>query len=204
MANLKVLKAEKRNLLSSFFITLLIGIAYQQMITTVDTSIRVNGITIENILLILTFFFISMRFFIGNQLHLLSDAFLRLPGLVWIYDLMVIIVQSMIFIFLGGYVTVGANANSGIGFIELLIMLYSVDVGWISSQWLLGKYYPRWKREFVPKEWAILNFALVVIMVCVFILFDNLYCLGGVALIFIINLLGFIIDVVLIDHYEII
>ena len=45
-------QVEKRNLLSSFFITLLIGLAYQEMIPVVRESVRTNGLVLETFLLV--------------------------------------------------------------------------------------------------------------------------------------------------------
>ena len=49
MTDEKVKKAEKRNLLSSFFITVLIGLAYQEMVSPVRESVRASGITLGTV-----------------------------------------------------------------------------------------------------------------------------------------------------------
>ena len=99
MENPKKQQIEKRNLLSSFFVTLLIGLAYQEMISPVRASVRAYGVRLDTFLIMSIFFMTSMRFFVGNQLHLLSESHASMPGLVWFYDLMVIIVQSVVLIF---------------------------------------------------------------------------------------------------------
>ena len=105
----------------------------------------------------LVFFLTSMRFFIGNQLHLLNESLTRMPGNVWLYDLMVIIAQSVAFIFLGGVCSPEANRSAKIGFVEILIVIYVIDVLWIVSQWIIGRLKAEYKREFVPWVWGILN-----------------------------------------------
>jgi CDP-diglyceride synthetase len=152
MENTKKQQIEKRNLLSSFFVTLLIALAYQEMITPVRKSVRTSGFTLETSLLMSVFFLTTMRFFVGNQLHLLSESLVTMPGLVWLYDLMVIIVQSVVLTFLGGVSSVEANRQTPIDFVRLLIILYVIDVAWIISQWILGKILPKWRRAFIP--WA--------------------------------------------------
>jgi hypothetical protein len=202
MEDTKKQQVEKRNLLSSFFITLLIALAYQEMVSPVRESVRAYGITLGTSLLMATFFLTTMRFFIGNQLHLLSDSLVKMPGLVWLYDLMVIIIQSLVLIFLGGVSSVEVNRNITIGFAHLLVALYIIDVIWIASQWVLGKILPRWRRVFIPWAWAILNSVLVVCIVLLNLLVSDLYSPNGMILFFILNLVGFVVDVVLVDYYD--
>jgi CDP-diglyceride synthetase len=57
-------QAEKRNLLSSFFITVLIGIAYQEMIAPVRESVRASGITLGTSILMAVFFLTGIRFWL--------------------------------------------------------------------------------------------------------------------------------------------
>ena len=112
---------EKRNLLSSFFITLLIALAYQEMIAPVRESLHTSGIKLETLLIMTIFLLTTMRFFVGNQLHLLSESLLKMPGLVWFYDLMAIIIQSVVLTFLGGESSVEANRQTPVNFVQLLI-----------------------------------------------------------------------------------
>lgn len=195
-------QAERRNLLSSFFVTLLIGMAYQEMISVVKESFRVEGITLETFFLIATFFFVSMRFFIGNQLHLLSDALIRLPGLVWLYDLMVIIAQCIALVLLGSFSSVEVNQTTAVGFLEFLIILYILDIAWIISQWALGKFLANWRRAFIPWAWAILNSTLVISMLILDAAFVELYSLAMLIWLFALNLIGFVVDVVLVDYFD--
>jgi hypothetical protein len=195
-------QAEKRTLLSSFFITLLIGMGYQEMILVVKESVTTNGIDLGTYLLTAIFFLISMRFFIGNQLHLLSDSFVRLHGLVWLYDLIVIIIQCIALVLLGGFSSVKINRKVSIGFLEFMVALYVIDIVWIFSQWILGKFFLNWKREFVPWAWAILNTSLVIFIIILNTFIDDLYSAKGLIWLCTINLIGFIVDVVLVDYYD--
>jgi len=193
---------DKRNLLSSFFITVLIGIAFQEMIYTIKTPIINDGITINNSFLGLTFFLVSIRFFIGNQLHLFSESFLKSPGLLWLFDLIIIIVQSIILIFLGGLCIVNKNINTSIGFKEFLVILFSIDVFWLFAQWIMGKIVRTWKRHSIPWEWAILNGVLLLFLILINVIIDDVYSDLGLFLLMSTNLIAFIIDVILIDHYD--
>jgi hypothetical protein len=195
-------QTEKRNLLSSFFITVLIGLAYQEMITPVRDSIRHSGITLGTSLLMAVFFLTSIRFFIGNQLYLVDKSLIDMPGLVWFYDLMFIIIQSVLLIFLGGVSSVEANRDTKIGFLELLIALYIIDVVWIISQWLIGKILQSWRRKEIPSPWAYLNAGSVFFMLVLNSLVMDLYTIGGLLFLFVINLGAFVIDIILVDRYK--
>jgi hypothetical protein len=202
MEDAKKQQIEKRNLLSSFFVTLLIALAYQEMIVPVGESVRTSGMTLETFLLMTIFFVTTMRFFVGNQLHLLSESLVKMPGLVWFYDLMVIIIQSVVLTFLGGVSSVEVNRQTSVDFIQLLIILYVIDVAWIISQWILGKILPKWRRAFIPWAWAILNSILVICMVALGFFVDDKYSTFGIIILFVLNFIGFIVDVVLVDYYD--
>jgi CDP-diglyceride synthetase len=202
MEDAKKQQIEKRNLLSSFFVTLLIALAYQEMIVPVRESVRTSGMTLGTFLLMTIFFVTTMRFFVGNQLHLLSESLVKMPGLVWFYDLMVIIIQSVVLTFLGGVSSVEVNRQTSVDFIQLLIILYVIDVAWIISQWILGKILPKWRRAFIPWAWAILNSILVICMVALGFFVDDKYSTFGIIILFVLNFIGFIVDVVLVDYYD--
>jgi len=202
MENTKKQQIEKRNLLSSFFVTLLIALAYQEMITPVRESVRTSGFTLETFLLMSVFFLTTMRFFVGNQLHLLSESLVTMPGLVWFYDLMIIIIQSVVLTFLGGVSSVEANRQTPVDFVQLLIILYVIDVAWIISQWILGKILPKWRRVFIPWAWGILNSILVICIQAFRFFVNDIYSTFGIVVLFVLNLIGFIVDVVLVDYYD--
>lgn len=202
MEDAKKQQIEKRNLLSSFFVTLLIALAYQEMIVPVGESVRTSGMTLETFLLMTIFFVTTMRFFVGNQLHLLSESLVKMPGLVWFYDLMVIIIQSVVLTFLGGVSSVEVNRQTSMDFIQLLIILYVIDVAWIISQWILGKILPKWRRAFIPWAWAILNSILVICIVALGFFVDDKYSTFSIIILFVLNFIGFIVDVVLVDYYD--
>jgi len=144
-----------------------------------------------------------MRFFIGNQLHLISKTLASMSGKVWFYDLMVIILQTVALIFLGGVSSVEASRTARIDFVEILIALYAIDVLWITSQWALGKIFPSWRREFIPWAWGILNTVLIVCMTLLWLIVDDLYSSTGLIWLGILNGVAFVVDVILVDYYDI-
>ena len=195
-------RAEKLNLLSSFFVTVLIGLAYQEMIGPVRESVRASGITAGTLILLVVFFLVSMRFFIGNQLHLLDAKLIAMPGRVWFYDLMWIIVQCIALIFLGGVASVEVNRQIHIGFIELLVGLYAIDVLWIASQWLLGQMARSWHRRSIPWEWAIVNAALVVAVLLLQAMVTDPYGTPALLVLLAFNTVAFAVDIFLVDRHR--
>lgn len=191
---------EKRNLVSSFFVTLLIGIAFQEMVSTVRESVRSTGLSMETCLLVLAFFMNAMRFFIGNIIHLISSSLEKMPGMLWFYDLIIITIQSMIIIFTGGLCSVESNLLTTIGFYPLLILLYLIDTLWIVSQWLIGLAAPTWRRHRVPWEWALLNAFSAICLGLAALLLNDWYAMTGILILFVVSLVGFVADVFLVDH----
>ena len=195
---------EKRNLVSSVFIAMLIGLAYQEMITTVRQAVHASGITWGTVILFSVFFLTSIRFFIGNQLHLLSDALVRMRGDLWFFDFMVITFQTSLLAFLGGASCVDVCRVARVGFVDILLALYVVDVIWILLQWVLGKLFAGWRREFIPWAWAILNTLLAISLIVLQLVFDDIY--SDAALIWLVSssAAAFVVDIVLVDYFNLI
>lgn len=195
---------EKRNIISSIFIAMLIGLAYAETFPPVRESVRTYGLTLGTIILFFVFFLTSMRFFIGNQLHLLSETCVQMRGDMWLYDFLVITFQTLILCFLGSLSSVNINYQVQIDFVDLLIFLYAVDIAWIISQKVLGILFHSWKREFIPWAWAILNVLLVISIVVLRLTVSDIYSNTGLIWLGILNVIAFISDIMLIDHYDII
>lgn len=195
--------ADKRNLLSSVFIGLLLALAYQEMVPPARESFRSDGPTFGLAILLSIFFLTTMRFFIGAILHLVSDDLVKLPGGHWFIDFMVISVEMTIIIFMGGLVSIDANRSAKFGFFGLLTLLYLVDVLWIFGQWLAGKVKPDLKRPFIPSRWGYLNTVLIVVMLVAFLLWRDLYAFPALIVLGIANVGAFVVDVILIDQYKV-
>lgn len=194
-------RAKRRELFPSFFMVVLIGIAYQEMVSASRESFRARGLTLGTVGLSLIFFLTAMRFFVGDYLHLQSGPMLSARGPVWFYDLMVIIAQATLLMYLGGLVSVEASKNSPVGFFWMLIILYASDVVWIISQALLGRLFHGWRRTFIPWPWCVLNSLLIGIMLlanasC------SIYSAEGIWIMGLVNGLGFVMDMVLVDYYD--
>jgi hypothetical protein len=125
-----------------------------------------------------------------------------MPGLVWLYDLMVIITQCIVLVFMGGDATFKQNQGVAIGFVELLITLYVIDVLWIISQWVFGKIIPLWKRNFLPWVWGVLNAVLVIFIIILKFIVGDIYSTTGLIWLLGLNFIAFLVDVVLVDYYD--
>lgn len=169
------------------------------MVPVVRGSIVESGFSSATLVLAVVFFLTSMRFFIGNQLHLVSDLLVGLPGKVWLYDFLFIIGQSVLLIFLGGVTSVEASRESGIDFIWLLVALYAVDVGWISFQWVLGWIADSWRRPAIAWQWAALNSALIAGIVLTVVTADDPYSRVPIAVLAALNAVAFVVDLIMLD-----
>jgi hypothetical protein len=196
---------EKRNVVSSIFVTLLVGIAFREATRPTLDSINEMGITWEVLILLVAFFLTTMRFFIGNQLHLLSQSLLQKAGIVWFFDFAVIVVQSFILTLLGATSSAKSSLGQRVGFLEFLLLLYALDVLWIASQWLMGKLFgATWQRDFIPWAWAVLNFSSTVVFSLIKALTTNVYSGLPLLVIGLVSVIAFTVDVVLVDYYDVI
>lgn len=192
-----------RNVLSGVLISVLIGLAFQEMVAPVRDSVRSVGFTWATFLIAVIFFLTSVRFFIGNQLHLLNEDLLAMSGFVWFYDLVWILLQTLVLVFLGGVASYEATSIASVSFVTMLIVLFVIDVFWICSQWLLGNLLPGWKREFIPWGWAILNSSQVICLLFLKFVVANIYEGFGLFFLVAINIVAFVVDILLLDYYDV-
>lgn len=200
----KLQQKETKRLLSAILVGALIGIAFQEMVNPVRESIRAFGFTWQIILLFFCFFFTAIRFYLGNQLHLLSDSLLSMKGTVWLFDLIVILFETALIVFLGGVSSVEESSKAKIGFFGLLLLLLAIDIVWILSQWLFGGMSKEWKRKNIPWQWALLNFILAASMVLLIYKVDNVYSPVGLIWLTVLSVTAFICDVRLINYCRLI
>jgi hypothetical protein len=195
---------ERRNLISSVFVAMLLGIAYQEMLNPVRDSVRTSGLKAVNVFLALSFFFTSIRFFIGNQLHLLSESSASIRGDIWLYDFLVIVIQSIFICFLGGVSSEEVNRITHVTFFDILIILYLLDISWVVSQAILGKFIVAWRRPSIPWPWAALNASLLAGTLLIRHTFMDLFGFWSLATLMGLNIVGFIIDIMMLDQYNIV
>ena len=198
----RVQRVDRRNVISSVFLGILVALAYQEAVPPVRESVREHGVTFASFALFIIFFLTSMRFFIGMQLHLLDPHIATLPGLLWLYDFAVFLAENTTFIFMAGVASVDASRTARFGFIELLLFLYAIDVIWVCSQWLLGKIHPLWCRKIIPWAWALINAAAIISMGVPRFIGIDVYSLPVLVWVVVVNVAAFVVDVVLVDYFD--
>ncbi|MCK5051940.1 MAG: hypothetical protein KAS53_09475 [Candidatus Cloacimonetes bacterium] len=129
---------------------------------------------------------------------------MKMRGDIWLYDFLIITIQTLLLCFLGGLSSIAINRTVSVDFIDLLIFLYCVDVIWIFSQWLLGLVFKAWHREAIPWAWAVMNSLLIVTILCLRKFIPDIYSIWGLALLLSVNIIAFVMDIILIDHYDVI
>jgi hypothetical protein len=195
---------EKRNLLSSIFVTILLGIAFQEMISPARESFRTNGPSLALIAYLGVFFLTALRFFIGAQLHLLSDDLLKQGGKAWFFDFSVISIEMIIMAFMGGVASPQTSQAARITFVGFLVALLALDIIWILAQWALGKTWSSWRRSFIPWRWAILNTALVLSLFLLTLATRGPYSLSFNIGLLVLNAIAFAVDVIWTDYFDVI
>lgn len=193
---------EQRKLLSSFFFTVLLGHAYAVLVPQIQALLRIGDLTFPNFALLGAFFCVSIRFFIGNQLHLLDKSVNTLPGAMWLYDVMIITLQAVALIAMAGTCSVDISKQSDFGFLEVTIALYVIDIVWIGSLYVLGKMRQGWKRASIPWGWAKLNLALTILAILLSTCASDPYSDWWAGWILGVSIIAFLVDIVLIDFHR--
>ncbi len=191
----------RREIIACGFISILTGLAYAEMISTVQNSIRVNGITFGTLALFIVFFLTALRMFIWNQLHLKNICVVKVPGKMWLFDFSAIVIEATILIFMAGVCSIELSVKSEIGFIELLLMLYITDIIWICSRWTVGKFVSSWSAK-TPWKWAVQNAILVPAILIPGIIEGNYYSFPLLVWLLIVNIAAFIFSVIRVDYYN--
>jgi hypothetical protein len=172
-------------LFGELLIVILYAEAYREAVTHFIEAYTVSGAILRPGLVFATFFFVSVRFFVGNHL-LLSDARWDPEGgntSRWekdrctrnLYYLAVfsVVLESLAVILLGALGTVDAPTRS---LLWLLIVPSGIDVLWIASQLLLDLRYYRCRPQAPLHRWLFLNLAAIIVF------WFLLHCYGSGAL----------------------
>jgi len=192
----------KRTIISSFFITILTGIAFHHSVSPIWEIFREKGLSLS-IEWVIPYIFIitTIRFFIGNQLHILNvEKQLDLFEWIWLFDFTFITAEAFILIFAGTSCSLSICLNAKTDFFSFIRLLLIVDIIWIFFQIIFGIINKKWKRKVVPWGWGILNFGTLIFLLILGYK-SVLYSKIGLALSGLTFTIATLVDVLLIDHY---
>jgi hypothetical protein len=194
--------ADKRILIASIFVVILLGIAFDQMFSVMIPLLKNHTLQFGDITLCLIFLITTFRFFIGNQLHLLNEEVVMLRGVLWMYDLLMITLQTLMLVVLGSMSVLHSNEVRP-DFFSYICVLYGIDIFWILSIWLIGVLVPHMRRATIPWPWLILNLVLTVCIVITQSLFDSVYEPLPLMILAFMNGIAFLLDILLIDIHRV-
>jgi hypothetical protein len=157
-------RPEHRTTVASTFVSMLIALAYAEMVQPVKASVTNDGFTMGTSLLVIVFFLTTIRVWIGNEMYLRESNVIAQIGPIWLFDFMVIVVESMIFVFVAATCSEAAARQARVGFVRLLLLLYIVDVFWVLSMWVRQIRWPWPSGAKIPWWWACQNVLLIVLI----------------------------------------
>jgi hypothetical protein len=179
---------EKISHLGELLIVIFYAEAYQQAATNFIEAYKQSGLSLGPVLLFVIFFTVTVRFFVGNHLHLADERWNeKLPESkneetrwtteqcrrdLYYFDALFIVLESLAMIVLGGVGSVEASVKLLAG---VLIFISGVDVVWICFQWLLDLFLRRWPCKTPPAlasgryrpstklhKWLFLNIGVII------------------------------------------
>lgn len=141
-------KTAGRMMISSIFVGLLVALAFTEMIEPIRHELRSkNGDLVGTACLLIIFFTTGLRFFIGNQLHLISKELAALPGRIWLTDFCLIVIQCTILVFMGGVCSIEGTRLARANLIQLQMLVLALDIFWVVFiQYIMGKVFHSWYR----------------------------------------------------------
>ena len=186
MAGLK-----KRDILAEVLIGSLTAVAFEEMIRGLHESATRRGFTPASLGLALIFALTTIRFLVGNLLHLVKEdtEATNRDAAEWFYDLMMIVLLATVLALLGG-LCAEESAALKFSFFDALCLVFVIDAIWIISLWVGG-------RNVVPWEWFGLDIAMLALTLAVYVFFGRAtaYSNAGIMFFLVANALAFGIDV---------
>jgi hypothetical protein len=156
----KNLIRNRRTLISSFFITVLTGLAIEGSIEPLWIVLK-EGLKSMDLLLGYIFFITTIRFFVGNQLHLYDfEKESDLNDFMWILDFLFILSEHILLIFVAKSCSIDISIESHANFFNFILLILLVDIFWISIQFITNVLWVSWKRK-IPWPWFIINYLTI-------------------------------------------
>jgi hypothetical protein len=117
----------QRNAAATAFIGILVGLAFQEAVVPVRTSVSTSGPSFVTGCLFLIFLLVSLAAFIAAYYSLILGNFERLG---WLLQFSMHVLSSVVLIFMGGVASAEASAAARYGFIDLLFLYALIGAGW--------------------------------------------------------------------------
>jgi len=193
-------------MISSIFVGLLVALAFTEMIEPIRHELRSkNGDLLGTACLLVIFFTTGLRFFIGNQLHLISKELAALPGRIWLTDFCLIVIQCTVLVFMGGVCSIEETRLARANLIQLQMLVLALDIFWVVFiQYILGKLLHSWYRPNMCFEWVYINSALLAATFLVHGLFQSWSAHPLLIMLMVLNVVAFLMDVYYCDKYDLI
>ena len=131
----------------------------------------------------------------------MSDHLLEMGGKFWFFDLAFISLEMTVMILMGSVSSPDTSKIARIPFSHYLVTLYSIDVAWIVLQWILAKIWESWERPFFPWAWGFLNSILILLVISIPPVLGSIDTPPGLIAFLTVNVVVFVINVLLVDHY---
>ena len=200
-------KFESISHLGELLIVIFYAEAYQEAFTKDIECFQKSGLVLRPILLFVIFLTVTVRFFVGNYLHLADERWNeKVSGserwtVLWtrrLYyiDASFIALESLSMILLG---SVGSDAHNVSQLVIPLILISSVDVLWTGFQWLSKK---KFRPVDVTSRWMWLNIGVILLLGYLLCLFRgqplSVATLGWITGI---NVAAFVVDMIFVNQY---
>jgi cation transport ATPase len=189
-------RTERRALIASVYVSALLAVAFQEAVDAVKGVVQESGFHWYSLAVFVVFFLTATRFLIGNLKHLHRER--ELPEWLWLVDFVVISVESIVLIFMGGVASVPFPRRST--FYDLILALFVIDLGWMLGQWILGEINAGWAHKRPHLAWAWLNAGLLVTIGILWLIRTDLYDVPTLAVFLALAVAGFVLDIFLFDR----
>jgi len=201
--------SNRRLVVLGLFPQVLVAVAFAEAIPSLRDELLHNHGTYATWALFIIFATTAVRFAVGNHAHLADDSLFRDGARsAWLYDLVWVVIESILLIILGGQVGDGSLVSS-LGhsrvpqdsFVVFLGILLLTDIFWICSVWILGTLNQQWHRDRWPWPWVVLN---LIVLGVVAALWHPLVTKGNYSgyylnVLLVVSIVIFVLDLFLVD-----
>ncbi|MFZ4506962.1 MAG: hypothetical protein ACOYON_04605 [Fimbriimonas sp.] len=194
---------DKRIFIGPAFLGVLYGLSIQELMPSAKVALNSFSTDPAQVSFAVVAFLTIFRFFVGASLFLFDPRTSKRNRNVWLMSFLVLVMQATGFVFLAGIADPAQSKDSPVAFPDLLHGILVLDIVWVGllgldslRLWLREKVYLDW-----PWAWGLFN----MIWVLAGLFLARIYPANSTGFLGIfgsIHVLAFIIDIVLIDHHD--